>query len=100
VICDPPKYAGHAADLKAALKGYGRLNLAAISVLAPDGVLASCSCSGLVDRRAFLEVLGLVAEESGRTIQILEQRGQASDHPVSAACPESDYLKCILCRVG
>ena len=100
VICDPPKYAGHAADVQAALKGYRRLNLAAISVLAPGGILATCSCSGLVDRRAFLEVLGLVAEESGRPIQILEQRGQAPDHPVSAACPESDYLKCFICRVG
>jgi 23S rRNA (cytosine1962-C5)-methyltransferase len=84
----------------AALKGYRRLNLAAIRVLAPGGILATCSCSGLVDRHAFLEVLGLVAEESGRSIQILEQRGQAPDHPVSAACPESDYLKCFLCRVG
>ena len=100
VICDPPKYAGHAGDAQAALKGYRRLNLAAISVLVPGGILATCSCSGLVDRRAFLEVLGLVAEESGRSIQILEQRGQAPDHPVSAACPESDYLKCFICRVG
>ena len=100
VICDPPKYAGHAGDVQAALKGYRRLNLAAIGVLASGGILATCSCSGLVDRRAFLEVLGLVAEESGRTIQILEQRGQAPDHPVSAACPESDYLKCLICRVA
>ena len=100
VICDPPKYAHRARDLPAALNGYRRLNLAAIGVLAPGGILATCSCSALVDRRVFGEVLGLVAEESGRPIQILEQRGQGPDHPVSAACPESDYLKCFVCRVG
>ena len=83
-----------------ALKGYRRLNLAAISVLEPDGILATCSCSGLVDRRAFAEMIGQVAEDSRRPIQILEHRGQAPDHPVSASCLESDYLKCLICRVG
>jgi 23S rRNA (cytosine1962-C5)-methyltransferase len=100
VICDPPKYARSAGDLGAALSGYRRLNVAACGVLEPGGILASSSCSGLVDRRVFVDLLGLVAEESGRPIQILEQRGQGPDHPVSAACPESDYLKCMICRVG
>ena len=70
------------------------------AVLEPDGILATCSCSGLVDRRAFAEMLGQVAEDSRRPIQILEHRGQAPDHPVSASCLESDYLKCLICRVG
>jgi 23S rRNA (cytosine1962-C5)-methyltransferase len=100
VICDPPKYARHARDLESALKGYRRLNLAAIGLLRPGGLLATCSCSGLVDRRRFTEILGQVAEESGRPIQILEQRGQPPDHPISAACLESDYLKCVICCVG
>jgi 23S rRNA (cytosine1962-C5)-methyltransferase len=100
VICDPPRYARTAADLDAALRGYRRLNLAALGVLAPGGILATCSCSGLVSRVAFTEVLGRVAEDTRRPIQILEQRGQGPDHPVSAACPESDYLKCVICRVG
>lgn len=99
VVCDPPKYARQASDLAAALRGYRHLNLAALEVLAPGGILATCSCSGLVDRRAFIEMLGGVAEEARRPIQILEQRGQGPDHPVSAACPESDYLKCVICRV-
>jgi 23S rRNA (cytosine1962-C5)-methyltransferase len=100
VICDPPKYARHARDLAIALKGYRRLNLAAVDVLAAGGILATCSCSGLVDRPAFAIMLGEVAEVSGRPIQILEERGQPPDHPISAACLESDYLKCFICAVG
>ena len=100
VICDPPKYAGNKRDLPAALKGYLRLNVAAVEVLAPGGILATCSCSGLVDRPAFAMMLGEVAEVSGQPIRILEQRGQPPDHPISAACLESDYLKCFICAVG
>jgi 23S rRNA (cytosine1962-C5)-methyltransferase len=100
VICDPPKYARQAKDIPRALKGYLRLNLAALDVLEADGVLVTCSCSGLVGRELFAEVLGSAAEQSGRSIQILEQRGQAPDHPVSASCLETEYLKCFICRVG
>ena len=99
VICDPPKYARQAKDVEHALKGYLRLNLAALDVLAPDGILATCSCSGLVGRELFVDLIGQVAEQSGRPIQILEQRGQAPDHPVSASCLETEYLKCLICRV-
>jgi 23S rRNA (cytosine1962-C5)-methyltransferase len=100
VICDPPKFAKQAKDVEHALKGYLRLNLAALDVLEPDGLLVSCSCSGLVGRELFTDVLGSVAEQSGRPIQILEQRGQAPDHPVSASCLETEYLKCLICRVS
>jgi 23S rRNA (cytosine1962-C5)-methyltransferase len=100
VICDPPKYAHRARDLAVALKGYRRLNLAAVGVLAAGGILATCSCSGLIDRPTFAMMLGEVAAESGRPIQILEERGQPPDHPISAACLESDYLKCFICAVG
>jgi 23S rRNA (cytosine1962-C5)-methyltransferase len=99
VICDPPKYARQAKDVEHALKGYLRLNRAALDVLEPDGVLVTCSCSGLVGRDLFADLLGQVAEQSRRPIQILEQRGQAPDHPVSASCLETEYLKCMVCRV-
>jgi 23S rRNA (cytosine1962-C5)-methyltransferase len=99
VICDPPKYARHAKDLQNALKGYLRLNLAALEVLEPGGILATCSCSGHINRAVFAELLGQVAEQSDRPIQILDQRGQGPDHPISTACPETEYLKCFLCRV-
>ena len=100
VICDPPKFARHAKGVDDALKGYLRLNRAALDVLEPGGILATCSCSGLVDRARFAEVLGQVAELSGRPIQFLERLGQAADHPVSASCLETEYLKCFVCRVG
>ncbi len=99
VICDPPKYARQDKDIEHALKGYLRLNMASLDVLAPDGILATCSCSGLVGRELFVDLIGQVAEQSGRPIQILEQRGQAPDHPVSASCLETEYLKCLICRV-
>ncbi|HMB02457.1 MAG TPA: class I SAM-dependent rRNA methyltransferase [Isosphaeraceae bacterium] len=98
VICDPPKFARHPRGVEEALKGYLRLNRAALDVLEPDGVLATCSCSGLVDRALFADLMGQVAELSGRPIQVLEQRGQAPDHPVSASCLETEYLKCFICR--
>jgi 23S rRNA (cytosine1962-C5)-methyltransferase len=100
VICDPPKFARTARGVEDALKGYLRLGRAALDVLEPDGVLVACSCSGLVDRSLFADVIGQVAELSGRPIQILEQRGQAADHPVSASCLETEYLKCFICRAG
>jgi 23S rRNA (cytosine1962-C5)-methyltransferase len=99
VICDPPKFARSPKGVEVALKAYLRLNRMALDVLEPDGILATCSCSGLVDRDLFADMLAQVAELSGRTIQFLEQRGQAADHPVSASCLETDYLKCMICRV-
>jgi 23S rRNA (cytosine1962-C5)-methyltransferase len=100
VICDPPKFARHPKALEDAVKGYLRLNRAAVNVVEPGGVLVTCSCSGLVDRTMFLDILGQVAELTARPIQILEQRGQAADHPVSASCLETEYLKCVIARVG
>ena len=100
VICDPPKFARHPRDVEDAIKGYLRLNRAALHVLEPGGILVTCSCSGLVDRPIFNDVLGQVAELTGRSIQILDQRGQAADHPIAASCLETEYLKCVIARVG
>ena len=99
IICDPPKFARSPNGIEEALKGYLRLNRAAVAVLERDGILVTCSCSGLIDRGLFVEVIAQVAEQSGRAIQILEQRGQAPDHPVSASCLDTEYLKCLICRV-
>jgi 23S rRNA (cytosine1962-C5)-methyltransferase len=100
VISDPPNYAREAKDVENALKRYLRVNQAALDVLEPDGILVACCCSGLVGRELFTSLIGTLAERSGRPIQILESRGQAPDHPVSASCLETDYLKCLICRVG
>lgn len=99
VVLDPPRFARSRRGLDQALRGYSALNELAVRVLAPHGILVTCSCSGRVSRDAFASVLAGVAERTGRPIQFLEQRGQAPDHPISAACPETGYLKCFICRV-
>jgi 23S rRNA (cytosine1962-C5)-methyltransferase len=100
VILDPPKLTRHRAGLAKALRGYHSLNQLALGVLAPGGILVSCSCSGLIGRDDFVAMLASVSQRSGRTIQILESRGQAADHPTSVHCLETAYLKCYICRVA
>ncbi len=99
VILDPPKMARHRKGVGSALKAYIAMNREAMRVLAPGGILVSCSCSGLVSREQFREVVSKAALQAERTVQVLESRGQAADHPVSIFCPESDYLTCLICRV-
>lgn len=99
VILDPPKFARTRQDVDDALRAYQRLNRAAVESLERDGILVTCSCSGSVGRDDFLRMLGTVARKSGREIQVLEQRGASPDHPISAVCPEGEYLKCFICRV-
>ena len=100
VVLDPPKFAKNRASVDDALRAYARLNRAALDVLAPGGILVTCSCSGHVSRDDFFFMLVHVAQQSGREIQVLEQRGASADHPVSVTCPETEYLKCFICRVG
>jgi 23S rRNA (cytosine1962-C5)-methyltransferase len=100
VVLDPPKFARARHAIPDALRGYRRLQQQAIRLLDPDGILVTCCCSGLIAREMLEELLGQLAAEERRDVQVLEQRGQAPDHPVSASCLESDYLKCLICRVG
>lgn len=99
LILDPPKFAQRRESLETALRAYYQLNRMAVDLLQPDGVLVTCSCSGYVSREDFLHVLAEVAQRSSRNIQVLEQRGAAPDHPTSASCLESEYLKCFICRI-
>lgn len=99
IILDPPKMARTRGGLQRAIKGYIRLNQAAMQILKPGGILMTCSCSGLVSREDFEQILLQASLESGRHLQLLEQRGAAPDHPVSVNCLESNYLKCFVCRV-
>jgi 23S rRNA (cytosine1962-C5)-methyltransferase len=99
VILDPPKFARSRKSLDDALAAYHRLNLMGVLALERGGILVTCSCSGHVTREDFLHMLSGVAQRSGRQIQVLEQRGAAPDHPVSATCLETEYLKCFICRV-
>lgn len=100
VVLDPPRMARTQGGLERALNGYLRLNMTALTVLKPGGILVTCSCSGLVSRADFQGMLGELARQSGRDIQILESHGQPADHPVSATCPETEYLKMFICRVA
>ena len=99
VILDPPRMARTRGGLERAIRGYQKLNLQGLQVLRPGGILVTCSCSGLVSRSRFLEMLGDVSRQSGRSLRILELHGQPDDHPVSALCPESSYLKVAICHV-
>lgn len=100
IVLDPPKMAGSRDSVDRALRAYHRMNFSAVRLLRPGGMLITCSCSGRVNRDDFYRVLRGVSKQARRSIQILEQRGAAPDHPVSTACPETDYLKCFICRVG
>lgn len=99
VVLDPPKFAGGRRSVPQAMRAYHWLNRLAVQLLEPDGILVTCSCSGRVSREQFQDVLVGVAEKTRREICILEQRGAAPDHPVHVGCPETQYLKCFVCRV-
>ncbi|QDU64626.1 Ribosomal RNA large subunit methyltransferase I [Planctomycetes bacterium Pan216] len=98
IVLDPPKFARSSGALPSALRGYEQINRLALELLEPDGLLVSCSCSGLVTRDLFQGMLAKVARESGHELAILEERGQAPDHPISVFCLETSYLKCVLAR--
>ena len=99
VVLDPPKFARSRASLDDALRAYHRINRVAADLLEPGGILVTCSCSGSVSRDDFLQMLAGVAQRARRPIQLLECRGAAPDHPVSASCLEGEYLKCVIARV-
>lgn len=100
VILDPPKFARSRNAVDEALRGYRRLQTLALRLLEPDGVLITCCCSGVITPDMLEALLAQLAAEEHRDVQILERRGQAPDHPVSVTCPESSYLKGLICRVG
>ena len=100
VILDPPALIKRKKDLKQGERAYRRLNQLAMEVLEPEGILVSASCSFHFGRDALRGVLLSASRRIGRELQILEQSGQAADHPVHPAIPETEYLKCFWGRVG
>jgi 23S rRNA (cytosine1962-C5)-methyltransferase len=98
VVLDPPKFARARGAVEEALRGYRRLMTVALRLLGPDGVLVMCCCSGLIGADMLEELLAQVAAEARRDVQVLQRRGAAPDHPVSVACLESHYLKCLIAR--
>ena len=103
VVLDPPALAkrgvkGPGGPSGAAMRAYKELNLRALRLLAPGGLLVSCSCSGRVSAADFGAMLDDAARDVGRPLQILERRGAGRDHPGLCCMPESEYLKCWLLR--
>jgi 23S rRNA (cytosine1962-C5)-methyltransferase len=99
IILDPPKFAQNKAQVERALRGYKEINLSALHLLPPGGILATFSCSGLVTVDEFARAVFSAAADTGRRLQILEWLRQAGDHPVAATFPEGEYLKGLICRV-
>ena len=96
IVVDPPAFAKSRASLNGALRGYKDVNLQAMKLLAPGGVLFSASCSHHVDRAMFLGMLQEAAADSGRALAIRAVTGQGVDHPEVLTIPETGYLKGVL----
>ncbi len=98
VILDPPKFASRKSDLMAATRGYKDINLLGLALLAPGGLLATFSCSGLVSPDLFQKIVFGASVDAGRDAQIIAHLSQGADHPILLSFPESEYLKGLLCR--
>ncbi len=99
IVLDPPKFVHGKTQLKRASRAYKDINWLACQLLQPGGVLATFSCSGLVDPGLFQKIVFGAALDAGRDVQIVEKLGHASDHPILLTYPESEYLKGLICRV-
>lgn len=96
IVLDPPAFAKSRSSLEAALRAYREINTKALKLLAPGGVLVTCSCSHHLSEATLLEVVARAALSTGRTLRVLERRTQASDHPILLTVPETHYLKCLV----
>jgi 23S rRNA (cytosine1962-C5)-methyltransferase len=96
VVLDPPAFAKNRASLPAARRGYKEINLRALKILKPGGVLVTCSCSHHIPEHMFLEIVAEAANDARRTVCVLERRTQSRDHPILLTVPETHYLKCII----
>jgi 23S rRNA (cytosine1962-C5)-methyltransferase len=98
IILDPPAFARGKSTIEAAARGYKEINLRAIKMLEPGGILVTCSCSRPLTPRDFLGVIWSAAIDARREMQLLEERGQPPDHPALINAPETSYLKCDILR--
>lgn len=96
IVLDPPAFTKTKANLDGALRGYKEINLKALQLLAPGGILVTCSCSHHVSEALLLGAVAAAAADARRPLRLLERRQQAADHPVLLGVPESLYLKCLV----
>jgi len=81
------------------VRGYKEINLRALQLLRPGGVLVTCSCSHHMSEASFLEVVAQASLDARRELRVLERRTQSQDHPILLTVPETHYLKCIVLQI-
>ncbi len=96
IVLDPPAFAKSRKSLDDAARGYKEINLRALRLLEPGGVLVTCSCSHHVNEATLLQILAEAALDARKTLRVLERRTQAADHPILLTVPETHYLKCLI----
>jgi 23S rRNA (cytosine1962-C5)-methyltransferase len=96
IVLDPPAFAKSKKNIAGAMRGYKELNLRAMKMLRPGGILVTCSCSFAVSEQEFLAMLNEASQDARRALRIIEKRTQAKDHPILLGVPETYYLKCII----
>jgi 23S rRNA (cytosine1962-C5)-methyltransferase len=99
IVLDPPAFAKSRKMLDDAAKGYKEINLRALKLLGPGGILVTCSCSHHVSEAMLFEIVAQAALDAGKTLRVLERRTQAADHPILLTVPETLYLKCQILEV-
>lgn len=99
IILDPPKFAEAANQIEKAARGYKDINLLAMKLLTPMGVLFTFSCSGHISPELFQKIVADAALDAGREVQIIRYLSQAADHPIALNFPEGRYLKGLICRI-
>lgn len=99
IILDPPKFVDSKSSLVRACRGYKDINMLAMQIMKPGGILCTFSCSGLLGFDLFQKVVADAALDAGRTVQIIERLSQSADHPVSTNYPEGFYLKGLVLKV-
>jgi len=99
IVLDPPAFAKNRASVKPGARGYKEINLRAIKLLNPGGILVTCTCSYHMSEEMFLRIVAEAANDAHRKLQLVEKRTQASDHPILLGVPETYYLKCVIARV-
>lgn len=99
IILDPPAFTKTAKNIDKAYGGYKEINLRAMRLLNPKGILVTCSCSYFFDAEHFYGMVMKAAEDSKKRVQVIAKFGAGPDHPVLLGYPKSEYLKCAVCRV-
>jgi len=99
ILLDPPAFARSKQAVPRALSGYKDINLLGIRLTKPEGIVVTSSCSHHVSDTDLWKAIGRAAQDAKRCVRLLEQRGQASDHPILATMPETRYLKCFIMQV-